>query len=950
MPSIRFSLAFAVGLLLTQPAAEAQADKKIQHEVKLLRGLAKDWGFVELAQEHLESLRKSSETSESDQKQLAQVSAEVLYLGARRINDLDKRQSVLGEALQQFKDYLDQYGSSEGATTVMSAYAEACEYYGEFLAERIELEKDPDKKKAFEEEALQVFVAGVKASNDAMTALESRKSENNELKIQYYLAWLRKGTLLRTWGKTRKEDREVKADEAIQTLERLALEAGEETAIGVKALLEMGVALAVKGSTADGVDMFASTIDLVKTQLDSEQPPPPGTQGLLFQFLEESTTYMTDIYVSEGRPDDVLTAVASYRDSCKKYDLPSQPRYQDAIYLNEARARIDKGGAENSTKALEIAKEVAGRHPNDFIGLRAREMIGGVLDNPGVTVAADALLQAAKGELQANKTGSAVRAFKRLIRSLESAEDKAAYGLKGYHDMGLAFARQQRYLEAIFAWQTGLATFGPLTDDDKTKAAVVNYLNSALASVRRQKSDNEFVDGLKSQADSIARRYADDKTIANRAIVDAKRLIDEKKFDKALELLTAVDRKTDQFELSQAMIVYAHMMSGDFAKARTKVKEYLTFKDDPLNRLDNAETVKKQYREYAIADVIFYQGKMLADEAFGRNTGDVERKPDPSKVKDVVNAFRNYRKDYGSVRSSYAVIATIELIAALIELEKIGEAEAEYANLQKENPQERSVGGLAVRLFMARKTNIAAIQQEIEAVQGDPTKTLALRDANQRLRAEVRKALSFAKNYLDVEPKPNYQLLRDASELAVLIEDYDQALQFNEKLIEVYAKDKAYADTIDKFVRPDIASILMRKGDFQTALKQIDAALEIRKKSNELLLLKVRALGGWYDFDENGNPRVTNGVGRFKEAYELLFTEYRKFVRGKYKEWDLEYYQFRFDCMDLCIKAASEESSMIETAKTFFRQAQATDDFETLKKIGPKGMRLFQLFQRRKAW
>ncbi|MCB9890311.1 MAG: tetratricopeptide repeat protein [Planctomycetes bacterium] len=951
-PFHRFPIAFAAGALCfattLAPLARAQ-DAKIQREVKLLRGLAKDWGFVELAQEHLDALRKSPDTTEGDQKQLAQVNAEVLYLGARRIRDLDKRQTVLADALQQFKDYLDQYGNSEGATAVMSAYAEACEYYGDFLSDRIELEKDPDKKKALEEEALQVFVAGIKASNDAMQSLEGRVGESNDIKIQYYLAWLRKGTLLRTWAKTRREDREVKADEAIQTLEDLALNSGEETPIGIKALLEMGVALAVKGSTRDGVDMFAGTIDLVKQQLGSDNPPPLGTQGLLFQFLEESTNHMTDIYLTEGRPDDVLTAVADYRGSLTKFNLPPQPRFQDAIFLNEARARIDKGGAENSTKALEIAKEVANRHPSDFIGLRAREMITGVLDNPGVNVGPEALMQAAKGELQASKFGSAVRAYKRLLRSLESAEDKSKYGLRAYVDIGLSFARQQRYLEAIYALMTGLSTYGPLSDDDKSKASAVNYLNSALSGLRRQIDDNDFVDGLKGQVDGIARRYADDKTIANRAIDDARRLIDDGEYDKAIQQLTAVEKSTDQYELSQTMIAFANMMSGDFAKARAKVKQYLDYTADPLNRLDNSETVKKQYREFAIADANFYLGKMLADEAFGRNTGKVERKPDPSKLKDVVDAFKNYSKEYGKVRSSYAMIATIELIAALIDLEKVGEAEAEYARIRKDFPQERSIGGLAVKLFMARKTNIAAIQQEIEAVQGDPTKTLELRDATQRMRAEVRKALSFATNYLEVEPKPNYQLLRDASELAVLVEDYDQALYFLQKVVEIYGNDKNYTDNVDKFVRPDIASILMRKGDYQTALKQIDEALKVRPKSFELKLLRVRALGGWCEFDESGGLRITPGVGRYKEAYELMFTDYRNYVRGKYKEWDLEYYQFRFDCMDLCIKAAQEDTDFIETAKKFYRQAEANpDNFETLKKIGPKGLRLFQLFQARK--
>lgn len=942
------ALILSVALFTLPTALPAQDSGKIAKEVLLLRGLAKDWGFVELAKEHLEALRKSPETSEDAQRRLAQVGAEVLYLGARRIRDLDKRQVVLADALQQFKDYLEQYGRSEDSTPVLTAYAEACEYYGKFLADSIEHAKDPDKKKALEEEALNVFVAGIKASNDAMAALESRRGESPDLKIQYFLAWLRKGTLLRTWAETRATDRDVKSDEAVRTLEDLALESGEETPIGVKALLEMGVALDVKGNTDEGIDTFEGTIELVREQLGSDNPPPLGTQGLLFSFLEEATNHLTNIYVRDGRVDDTITAVTAYRASIDEYKLPPQPRFQDSIYLNEAKARIDKGGAESQTKALEIAKEVANRHPSDFIGLRAREMISTVLENDNVEVGGEALMQAARGELMASKFGSAIRSYKRLLRSIDSPEDKAKFGLRAYSDMGLAFARQQRYLEAIYAWTTGLQTFGPQTEDDSLKASVVNYLNSALASLRRQKSDKDFVANLKSTVDGVARRYADEKTIANRALVDARRLIDDKQYTKAIQQLTAVDKKTDQYELAQTMIAFAHMRTGDFKKARKEIDDYLEYVADPLNRLDNSETQKRQYREYAIADANFYIGKMLADEAFGREIGGVERKPDPSKLKDVVTAFRNYGKDYGKIRGSYATIASFELISALIDLEKISEAEGEYQRLRKEQPNDRLLGGLAIKLFKARQTNIDAIRQEIDAVTGDPSKTRELRDATQRLRAEVRKALTFAKNYLDVEAEPNYQLLRDASALAASIEDYAQAEFFLEKILSTYGEDKAYAGRIDKFVRPDLAEIKMRKGDFNTALKQIEEALAARPTSYELKRLKVRALGGWAELDSNGNVNRPQGLQRYVEAYQLLYTDYRKYVKSKFKEGDIEYYQFRLDCLDLCIKAASQDSDYINTAKKFYRIAASTDDFETLRKQGPAGVRLHILFQRLK--
>ncbi len=941
---------FLVGVVFfsLHPTLVGQGKTNIGQEVKFLRGLAKDWGFVELAQQRLSELRRAPTTTEDQQRKLAQVSPEVLFLGARRIPDIQKRKAVLAKSLQEFKDYLSQYGRSEGATDVLAAQAEACEYYGSFLSSAIAVEKDPDKKKALEEEALGVFVNGIKASNEAMNSLEGRKGESPRAKVNYYLSWMRKGTLLREWAKTITKDRKVKANEAINTLEELALDIGEETAIGIKALLEMAVAQSILGDTENALDSYQGTIEIVVEAIKStEVSLPLSTQALMFRFLEEAYGHMTDMYVAAGDVDKAIAAVEAYKKQRTELNLPSTPRFADVVLLNGAQARLDQGKAEGVAAALETAKQVAGRHPADFLGVRAREIINSALSGGTVTVGPEALFQAAQGERQKDRFASAIRGFKRTLRALKKPEDKKHYGLRAWAQIGLSFAKQQRFLEATYAFGEGLRKFGANADDKSLGSKVVDYLKNSARRLSKQKGDKKFAERIQSRADALARRYSTGASKWKLLYSDGRDLIEKKKFTEAVARLSKITKESPLYELALATTGFAYMKAGDFVKARKALNDYLAYVKDPLNAIGTtpADQTRAQYRQFALADTHFFLGMMIADEAFGRNG----KKADPSKKKAVVQAFRNYGKTYGKVRPESADRATFELIKALIDLERITEGETEYDRFRKEFPNSPQQSALAIILFNARKTQVDAIEQEISALQGNPAKAREMRDATRRLRAEVHKALSFAKTYMAAERHPAYAMLRAASKLAARIDEFDQAELFLEKIVAVHGKSKKYGKNIDAHIRPELAEIKMRKGDFNTALAQIDDALKVRPKSYNLMWLKARALGGWIEFDADGSPRRTQGLQKFKEAYLLLFQDYGKYVKSKkVKKYSLQWYRWVLACLDMSDKLMRVESDFRRARDSFYSMGKNTDNFASLKKLGPEGNRLYLLFQRLK--
>jgi len=141
---------------------------------------------------------------------------------------------------------------------------------------------------------------------------------------------------------------------------------------------------------------------------------------------------------------------------------------------------------------------------------------------------------------------------------------------------------------------------------------------------------------------------------------------------------------------------------------------------------------------------------------------------------------------------------------------------------------------------------------------------------------------------------------------------------------------------------------LLAKHEFRQALALIEDAIAAGNHSPSVLRLKVRALGGWAELGDDGRIRVVPGLGRAKEAYDLLWGS-RKQMLAKHRPYTLEWYRFYFDCMDLALKrAASGNTDFARIAPKFRSVARSVDNFATLGRLGDAGRRLRRLFSLRR--
>ena len=88
--------ALALTLGAFSPALLAQ--EKLVREIDFVRGLAKDMKFIELAQAEADRLA-SEYRGAGDQDQIAQLSVEVAYYGARSRNDRNQQRALFKKSL-----------------------------------------------------------------------------------------------------------------------------------------------------------------------------------------------------------------------------------------------------------------------------------------------------------------------------------------------------------------------------------------------------------------------------------------------------------------------------------------------------------------------------------------------------------------------------------------------------------------------------------------------------------------------------------------------------------------------------------------------------------------------------------------------------------------------------------------------------------------------------------
>jgi tetratricopeptide (TPR) repeat protein len=938
-------LAVSFGTL--SPAAFAQ--DKLDREIVFVRALARDMKFIELAKEEADRLA-ADHRGAADQDRIAQLGIEVSYHGARSKNDRNVQRTLFKEALDRSKELIDRSSDAAVQMAARTTLADAAQDFGQFLIEELEMARGeaPERVKELEDEAAAVFKAGIDATKKLREDLQSQVNSDPQKQTQFWVMGLRLGVLLREQGRAVKTERETLISRSISELEEMVLEAGEETALGLRGLFEIAQAREVGGDIVAAIDSYKTTIDQISTALQEAQEDkidlPPQMQVLLFTMLQEVTLRATEVMVRQGA-SDTGAAFAKFREHMKTFgDKDSDlfdivdPRWGHLVLLAECRFEAESGDAKRLGAALAMAQRINDKHPNDYVGVRAKAVLGDILVAQSSLVSGKLLFEIAKGEFQNKNYEAAVKGLRRAVGAM-SPEEQQALGLESYQMLGESYGRGERYLEAILALREGLQRFGA---GDKERASdAADTLDRAIGQLKRITKNDPFFDTVYADASGM---------VANYSVTGGSKLFwkggnDQflaKKYAEAITEYQKIQPDFVYYEVAQVRIARAHQASGDFANARKAIEAYRAWAQ--ANPIEARETAKTQARSLAMADAEFLDAQMAYLEARGNDEQKLPRQL--PKYPEALHKLRGFVANFAKDAEGNLPVA-LEYIGRLhADLGEMDKAEEAYAQLKEKDAPRAS--RLATEVFSEYQSQIKQLTTEIDNAIAKDKPDAEINPVKTSLNSVRQKLTAIGLDYIANAPKPQLAVLVNTMLAFEELKDWKKVDEVAQKTLSLYATDpnEATRKVLDLTVRPRVGEAMLQQQKFQQAYDMLVEAEKANPTQWELKRQIARALGGWFEFSNTGASVRVAGLDRPAEAYTKYYQDYRPWaLRPEVKPYSLEWYRFHWECYWFAKQAGIKDGKFKDIADKFYRIAKATNDFATLKSHGVAGQDLFKFFQ-----
>ena len=925
-----------LALLSALPAQDAV----LAREVDFIRAIARDLGLISLAQEETDRLLKT-QTASSDFKLVAQLGIEISLFGAKAIrNDRERQRTLFKDALDRSKEFIDRYKGDRVALQAQITMADACYEFGRFLADEVEIARveSPERVKDLEEQAAAVFQLGKDTCDEVMSGLSSAARTDPDAKLKRYIAWLRKGILLREHARAVKKDRAYLASAARSTLEDLVMDAGEETILGMRAMFENSQVDEVIGKFDLAADNYRGTVDAIFEVL-TELELPPSSRELLGSMMQECYDRLTTTLLTVGKPEEMLVAVAKFGERLKKLEAEEDPRFGHSVRLNEARALAESGDAAKVSQALKLAATINDAHPSDVIGLKAKSILRDILAVQSSLVSGDLLYQIALGDFQSRQYENAVVGFKRALAAMTDDEQRR-FALPAYTSLGRAFGAQLRPLEAVMAFKLGLERHGDADPAGASDAA--RFLETALKQLRLYTKNDAALAPLTDAGTQLAARFGSSNSADKLAWSQASDFMNQRRYQEAANEFGKVTGDSPYYELALVRTVQAWKAAKDLAKANAAADAYRAWlRTDAGQKPTSNRDLAQAELEFNLADILYMQ-------ANGEFSGG---KKDPTRFPQVIAALTDYAQKHGTVAPNLTLYAMDMLARSNAEIGNLDKAEETYRNLRRLSPSSQLVPQLATAIFSGHYEMVRSLSAELdEAIK---TKSERRQEVTQKLNAARRATIAFGVDYGRTADEPQYSILFISLENADALKDWTAAADLANKLVDRFGggPDK---DKVDTYVRPIQGKIMLRQHKYREAYdsliaaeKQLDAGGVMRAAAFPVKELICQALGGWMELDERGSIQSFPGLGKPVEAYEKYWTEVRKFAlssqRGV-KDYSLEWYDFHWNAFYYAQAAERVDSKYKRFADTIYSIARANDNFATVGTLGARGSELHELF------
>ena len=560
-------VAGSVATIVTSAPALAQtSDAQARSEIAFARGLAADWGFVDLSEDVIRDLEKAGVSSKVAEE-LGLLKCDIYYVAAK--SDKTRRDELLQKSLESYEDFIARNQYSDFIQDAEASLIDVASYYSKWLALQIETAAG-DEATALRDEMQSVLDSAIDKTGDLISGIaDIPPDERTEAqKRKLYALLYNRGELLLEQAKTA-EDGAYFFERSFDAYEQLVDEAGEASPWGLRAFIGIGDNLVARDEFDEASGYYEFVVEMAVTRDAgswSEARKDMTTEELeqRFLFLQMGTSGLVEAQARAGRPEDAADWGLHFYNVWKSEGLNLVQPVGHLALLGVARTMVDAGGViggalndgegkwfatdeeamvefKNSRQrrpaldlALGMAQSVNQENRGNTLQLRAQKVISEIITRPGVKVDPEVLFEAAQGEFFEKNYISAIDSFKRVLSSLEG-EDQATrseIGPKTLWHIGRSFQYRERTLEAAITFQEAISDRwrGDPIYDERNATRYYDTVNS----LRRLIKGDEVIEAMFRDAEKKAQQFTETKG-AEVSYRRAQELYTGKKYEEAVK-------------------------------------------------------------------------------------------------------------------------------------------------------------------------------------------------------------------------------------------------------------------------------------------------------------------------------------------------------------------------------------------------------------------------------
>jgi tetratricopeptide (TPR) repeat protein len=875
------------------PAAAGQSERQLASDMEFARQLASRYAYVDLSEEIISKIEARQLTGK-DAEALGLLKCDVYAAGAKGERMAEMRLELYDKAIEAYRDYLRENEYSDFVPTAQRNYVDLVNAYGRILEIQLdeyfgeELATLREKIKTVVEDALDLTSALIDETSGAST-----KTEKNER----WRLMLNRGQMLLTIANV-SEDGSFFYTRAEQTLEDLALEAGETSGPGLNAYLLLARVKLAQGSAREAADFSQFVVDVAMPTTD-ETRDQYGWKDATFEdklprwkLGEVATSVVVGSFTELGDSQVAADYALHFYNTWKSEGFDISPLGHLAL-LEVARALLESGGyvggrltsgdlewfetqeemngagyqgTRNARSALDLALSVAqtvnDENKGNTLQVRAQKVISEIIGRPGVKVSPDILFEAAQGDYFNDDFPQALDSFKGIMRQLDTRDEatQQEYAPKVLFHIGSSLAKMDRNLEAAMAFREAATTWA---GDPEYQEKVCTGFYRSIGLAKTASGNDPLLENLYLEAENMLRSVgtASKGQISFR---QAERAYGAKDYTEARAKFLEVEEGDDLYEKALSKAALCLYKVKDTAGATAEFSRYLEqYVTDPRTKPVDAK--KRSVREEAMAVATFYLGRMSF------SAGDypvvIER------LSDYAEAFPD--------QTDYAPNALYMVVVSHLGNGDIEDAKGVVTHMKEVFGNHKMTGSSAGQVF-----NALSAEEEKARKSGDEVTADAFK-------VQMAEYMHLSN---ELAPEPKYDNLRKESSLWVDLGRWVEAQAVLEQIVAGFEGDSEI--DLGKHVLPDLGLALLEQQRVPDAFRVLDPLVpreENARPSSKLITRWCRAVCGWVTGDGNTITEVP-GVGG-AENLELACSFLRKLTEaeGAKEKYTCPWYHLKFD-------------------------------------------------------